>query len=51
MASAFFIQALNRAPLALSPNPSEGHPLHYLVRLLAFFLILGAIVHKNLARR
>ncbi len=28
-------------------KPSEGSPIIYLVRLVAFLLILGAIVAKN----
>jgi hypothetical protein len=33
--------------LALLPRPHEGSPAVYLVRLLAFSLILAAITMKN----
>ena len=46
-ASSFFIEAVNRAALALSPNPSDGAPLFYGIRLIAFVLILIAIADKN----
>ncbi|MBI3964715.1 MAG: hypothetical protein HY329_03685 [Chloroflexi bacterium] len=46
-AIAFGLEALNRTALALSPDPSEGAPLLYVVRLLAYALILAAIVDKN----
>lgn len=48
---AFFLEGINRAALALSENPREGDPFFYLVRLLAFSLILGAIVDKNFFQR
>jgi hypothetical protein len=47
--AAFFVEALNRAALALSATPSDGAPVFYCVRLLAFLLILTAIVDKNRA--
>jgi hypothetical protein len=34
----------------LLAKPSEGNPYIYIVRLLAFLLILGAILHKNYGR-
>jgi hypothetical protein len=46
-AAAFFVEALNRAALALSPRPNDGTPVFYCIRLLAFLLILTAIVEKN----
>jgi hypothetical protein len=46
-AASFFLEAANRAALALSPNPSDGAPLFYGIRLVAFALILIAIVGKN----
>lgn len=46
-ASSFFLEAANRMALALSPNPSDGTPVFYCIRLLAFLLILFAIVLKN----
>jgi hypothetical protein len=46
-ASSFFLEAVNRAALALSPHPNDGSPIFYCVRLLAFLLILAAIADKN----
>lgn len=44
---AFAIEGVNRIALALSPHPSEGDPVFYVVRLLAFGLILAGIIDKN----
>jgi len=46
-ASSFFVEAVNRAALAVSPHPSDGAPVFYGIRLLAFLLILIAIADKN----
>ncbi len=46
-ASSFFLEAVNRAALALSPFPNDGTPIFYLVRLLSFLMILAAIADKN----
>jgi uncharacterized membrane protein HdeD (DUF308 family) len=46
-ASSFFLEAVNRAALALAPQPNDGSPIFYCVRLLAFVLILAAIADKN----
>jgi uncharacterized protein DUF5985 len=46
-ASSFFLEAMNRAALAISPHPSDGAPVFYGVRLVAFMLILVAIADKN----
>lgn len=46
-AAAFTIEGLNRLSFLLLQNPAEGHPAIYLVRLLAFLLIIGAIVSRN----
>lgn len=48
-AAAFFVEALNRAALALEPTPSDASPVYYGIRLLSFLLILLAIVDKNRA--
>jgi uncharacterized membrane protein HdeD (DUF308 family) len=45
--TAFFIEGLNRISVLFLERPDEGHPLIYLVRLLAFLLILAAIINKN----
>lgn len=47
----FGIEGVNRTALALSDNPREGDPFFYLIRLLAFSIILVAVVYKNLRRR
>ena len=49
-AAAFIIEGLNRLGFLFIERPSEGSPIIYLVRLLAFLLILFAIVSKNRGR-
>ncbi len=46
-AISFFVEAINRGALALSAKPNEGAPFFYLVRLLAYVLILVAVVNKS----
>lgn len=48
---AFLIEGINRTALALLSNPKEGDPFFYLIRMLAFSLILFAILDKNLSHR
>jgi hypothetical protein len=48
-AASFCIEGLNRAALGLTSIPSEVEPFFYIIRLLAFLLILIAIVDKNRA--
>jgi hypothetical protein len=50
-AAAFAIDALDRVALALVPFASEDEPVFYLVRLVAYALILLAIWQKNRVRR
>ena len=50
-AVAFAIEGLSRAALAGSSNPSEGQPVLYAVRLLAYLTILAGIADKNLRPR
>lgn len=45
--AAFIIEGLNRISVLLLERPNEGHPLIYMVRFLAFLLILAAIINKN----
>jgi hypothetical protein len=45
--AAFLIEGLNRAGFLFVEHPNEGSPTIYTVRLLAFLLILAAIVRKN----
>jgi len=46
-AVAFWVECLNRAALALADSPDEGRPVYYFGRLLAYGLIIAAIVTKN----
>jgi hypothetical protein len=50
-AGSFWLEALNRVALVLVDHASEQEPLFYVVRLLAYGLILVAIWQKNRARR
>jgi hypothetical protein len=50
-ALAFFIEGFNRLRFFTLAVPSEGDPSIYLVRLLAFLLIVAAIVWKNRNKR
>jgi uncharacterized membrane protein HdeD (DUF308 family) len=44
---AFVIEGLNRCAVLMLARPNEGSPYIYGVRLLAFLIILTAILHKN----
>lgn len=46
-AASFFVEAVNRVTLALSPSPNDGAIVLYCVRLLSYLLIVVAIVDKN----
>jgi uncharacterized membrane protein HdeD (DUF308 family) len=46
-ALSFGLEGINRTILAATPNPNEGHPVFYLVRLASFIIILIAIIDKN----
>lgn len=46
-AAAFWLLAAQRAALALTADPTGEQLLLYSVRLLAFVLILAAIIDKN----
>jgi uncharacterized membrane protein len=48
--AAFIIEGLNRIGFLFIENPNEGSPAIYIVRLIAFLLILMAIVAKNRGR-
>jgi uncharacterized membrane protein HdeD (DUF308 family) len=50
-ALSFFVQTVDRVLLALSAHPNEGHPWNYGVRLVAYLLIIVAVLVKNRARR
>jgi uncharacterized membrane protein HdeD (DUF308 family) len=44
---AFIIEALNRSAMLFLRQPNEGSPWIYIVRFLAFLLILIGILNKN----
>jgi uncharacterized membrane protein HdeD (DUF308 family) len=50
-ALSFAIEGVHRVVAAIAYHDNEDAPLHYLVRLLAYGLILWAILEKNLPRR
>lgn len=50
-AVAFALEAVNRALYAWNGARSEEATLYFVTRLIAFALILWAIVDKNLGRR
>lgn len=50
-AGSFWLEAANRVALVLVEHASEQEPLFYVVRLLAYGLILAAIWQKNRGRR
>jgi hypothetical protein len=50
-AGAFWLEALARAGLLLAQDPSEADPARYLVRVVAYGMIIVAIIDKNLRRR
>jgi hypothetical protein len=49
-AIAFAVEGFNRIGFLLVSKPNEGSPTIYIVRLLAFLLILAAILWKNRSR-
>jgi hypothetical protein len=50
-AGAFWLLAMERVLLASVAKDQEGRPLIYLIRLLAFVLIIVAVLDKNRAPR
>ena len=50
-ACAFLIEGLNRTAVLFLSDPSEGSPWVYIVRLIAFLLILAGILKKNYGAR
>jgi hypothetical protein len=46
-AAAFLIEGCNRMAFLWVDNPNEGSPAIYMVRLVAFLIILAAIIAKN----
>lgn len=47
-ALSFFLEGVNRIALYPSVGAQEDVPIHYIVRLVSYGLILVAIVRKNL---
>ena len=50
-ALSFWIEAANRVAMIVHLEPNEGEPGYYVVRLVAYGLIIAAIVDKNRAPR
>ena len=50
-AGSFWLEAATRVALALIAHADEQEPLFYMIRLLAYGLILAAIWQKNRAGR
>jgi hypothetical protein len=52
-AMSFLVQAAHRvfAALVMANDTHEENPLHYLIRLLAYLLIIWAVLEKNWRRR
>ena len=50
-AGAFWLEALVRAALVFASDPSEADPARYLFRVVAYGMIIVAIVDKNVRRR
>jgi uncharacterized membrane protein HdeD (DUF308 family) len=46
-ALAFIIEGLNRASVLAVDHPNEGTPRIYIVRCVAFLIILAGIINKN----
>ena len=46
-ALSFWIEAVNRVAMIIHLEPNEGEPGYYVVRLVAYGLIIAAIVDKN----
>ena len=49
-ALSFLIEGLHRIYSSGEANMNESSPLHYLIRLVAYLLILWAIYEKNFPR-
>lgn len=50
-AASFLIEGLNRIILGILGELNENLPVYYLIRLLAYGLILYAIIDKNRVRK
>jgi peptidoglycan/LPS O-acetylase OafA/YrhL len=50
-ALAFWLLAANQGLVALSDSPREEHSWFYLLRLIAFLVIIAAVINKNIRRK
>jgi uncharacterized membrane protein HdeD (DUF308 family) len=50
-AISFGVEGLNRMAMAVTRQANEDTPVHYVVRLVSYLVILYAIVEKNYFRR
>jgi hypothetical protein len=50
-ALAFWLLAVNQGLVALSDSPREEHSWFYLLRLIAFLVIIAAVINKNIRRK
>lgn len=50
-AASFLIEGLNRIILGITGELNENLPVYYLVRLLAYGLILYAVIDKNRVKK
>lgn len=44
---AFVIEGVNRTTVLFTSHPNEGSPSIYIVRCIAFLIILAGIINKN----
>lgn len=49
-AASFFLEAINRILIGINVLQNESSPAYYFIRLVAYSLIIIAIVDKNKAR-
>jgi len=50
-AAAFLLLVLNTVLLTISNVPIENRAIYYLLRLLAFLIIIGAVIQKSRSSR
>lgn len=50
-AASLWIEAVSRLVLGLYPEVTDADPIAYVPRIVAYGLILLAILHKNMPRR
>jgi hypothetical protein len=47
LGASFFVEGLERAAIGIIPHSDEHEPLFYVLRLLAFAILLYGIAEKN----